>query len=50
MIRRDGEDGDDLVEGQVAFHYKDDVKAGVKKIVEKYAGISLCEPFLSRRH
>lgn len=50
LIRRDGEDGDDLVEGQVAFHHKDDVKAGVKKIVEKYAGISLCEPFLSRRH
>lgn len=49
LIRRDGEDGDEPVEGQVAFHHKDDVSAGVKKIIERNEGLVLQDPFITRR-
>lgn len=49
LLRRDGEDSDNPVEGQVAYHDKDQVKIGVRDIINRYSGMSLCEPLISRR-
>lgn len=49
LIRREGEDGDDAVEGQVAFHDKVDVEKGVKRIIEKYSGLVLPDAMVINR-
>lgn len=44
LIRRDGEEGDEPVEGQVAFHDKRDVENGVAEIIANYSGLELPDP------
>ncbi len=49
LIKREGEDGDAPVEGQVAFHDKKDIEAQVQAIIKKYANVQLSEPLLSKK-
>ena len=49
LLKREGEDGDEPVEGQVAFHDKEDIEAQVRAMIDTNAGKSLPEPLMSRR-
>ena len=48
LVKLEGE-GDDPIEGQVAFHDKNDIEAQVRAIRDEYAGVVLPEPLISRR-
>ena len=49
LLKREGEDGDEPVEGQVAFHDKEDIEAQVRAMIDSDAGKFLPEPLISRR-
>ena len=49
LLKREGEDGDEPVEGQVAFHDKRDIEAQVRVMIDGSAGLMLAEPLVSRR-
>ena len=49
LLKREGEDGDEPVEGQVAFHDKRDIEAQVRVMIDGSAGLTLAEPLVSRR-
>ena len=49
LLKREGEDGDEPVEGQVAFHDKRDIKAQVLDIINANSEVALAEPLVSRR-
>lgn len=49
LLKREGKDGDEPVEGQVAFHDKRDIEAQVRVMIDGSAGLTLAEPLVSRR-
>ena len=49
LIRREGEDGDDAVEGQVAFHDKVNVERGVREIIRRYEAIQVPDAMVIHR-
>lgn len=49
LLKREGEDGDEPVEGQVAFHDKRDIEVQVRIMIDGTAGLTLAEPLVSRR-
>ena len=48
LLKREG-DGDEPVEGQVAFHDKQDIEGRVRAMIEQYSIIQLKEPLVSKR-
>ena len=49
LVKREGEDGDEPIEGQVAFHDKEDISSAVKEMIAHYANEHLEVPLISKR-